>query len=150
VVTASSRVVLPLIGAGRPRPWVVVVGVTLTLAGCATSRGPTSRPLPKASVGMVETGEASWYGERHHGQRTASGEIYDMHRLTAAHSALPLGSLVVVTNLKNGRSVQVRVNDRGPTVAGRIIDLSYAAAQALGSVSSGVIPVRVRVLAVPP
>jgi rare lipoprotein A len=99
---------------------------------------------------MVETGEASWYGERHHGQRTASGEIYDMHRLTAAHSALPLGSLVLVTNLKNGRSVQVRVNDRGPTISGRIIDLSYAAAQALGSVSSGVIPVRVRVLAVPP
>lgn len=73
-----------------------------------------------------------------------------MYRLTAAHPALPLGTLVLVTNLRNGRSVEVRVNDRGPTVAGRIIDLSYAAARALGAVAAGTIPVSVRVLSTPP
>ena len=73
-----------------------------------------------------------------------------MHRLTAAHPTLPLGAHVLVTSLRNGRSVDVRVNDRGPTAAGRIIDLSYAAAQALGAIGEGVIPVRLRVLSVPP
>jgi rare lipoprotein A len=73
-----------------------------------------------------------------------------MHRLTAAHPALPLGTKVLVTNLQNGRSVQVRVNDRGPTVAGRIIDLSYAAAQRLGAIGAGTIPVSVRVLSTSP
>ena len=73
-----------------------------------------------------------------------------MHRLTAAHPALPLGTRVLVTNLQNGRSVEVRVNDRGPTVAGRIIDLSYAAARAVDAIAAGIIPVSVRVLSTPP
>lgn len=73
-----------------------------------------------------------------------------MHRLTAAHPALPLGTKVLVTNLQNGRSVEVRVNDRGPTVAGRIIDLSYAAAQRLGAIAAGTIPVSVRVVSTSP
>jgi len=73
-----------------------------------------------------------------------------MHRLTAAHPALPLGTKVRVTNLQNGRSVEVRVNDRGPTVSGRIIDLSYAAARRLGAIAAGTIPVSVRVLSTPP
>jgi rare lipoprotein A len=99
--------------------------------------------------GAVQTGEASWYGKPHHGHRTASGEVFDMYRLTAAHPSLPFGSRVRVTNLRNGRSVEVRVNDRGPIVAGRIIDLSYAAAQELVAVADGTIPVRIRVLSIP-
>jgi rare lipoprotein A len=85
--------------------------------------------------------QASWYGAEHHGKQTASGEPFDMHALTAAHPSLPFGTRVVVTNLANGRRVTVRINDRGPFVSGRGIDLSYAAARALGSVGAGVVPV---------
>jgi len=92
---------------------------------------------------------ASWYGRPHHGRPTATGEIFDMYALTAAHPSLPLGTRVRVTNLKNGRSVDVRVNDRGPIAPGRSIDLSYAAARQLGAVSDGVVPVRIRVIAPP-
>ena len=133
-----------------PARAAVAAALALALTGCATARAPvSSRPpvsQPASKPGAVEKGEASWYGERHQGRRTASGEPYDMYRLTAAHPALPLGTRVLVTNLQNGRSVEVRVNDRGPTVAGRIIDLSYAAAQALGAVTPGTIPVSVQVL----
>jgi rare lipoprotein A len=126
-----------------------VVALAATLGGCATARGPAA-PGSAAPPGTVETGEASWYGERHQGRRTANGERYDMYRLTAAHPSLPLGTKVLVTNLQNGRSVEVRVNDRGPTVAGRIIDLSYAAAQRLGAIAAGTIPVSVRVVSISP
>jgi len=117
------------------------------LAGCATSRG-TIGPSPRAEDlrRPVQTGYASWYGKPHHGRRTASGEIYDMNQLTAAHPSLAMGTRVLVTNLRNGRSVELRVNDRGPTVRGRILDLSYAAARELGAVGNGVVPVRVRVV----
>jgi rare lipoprotein A len=134
--------------------WVSTFGLCLILGGCATSRAtrpppPTEvRPEPGPPAG--QTGEASWYGEPHHGRPTASGEIYDMYKLTAAHRTLPLGTRVLVTNLKNGRAVEVRINDRGPSVDGRIIDLSYAAARELGGVSGGTIPVRIRVLSTPP
>jgi rare lipoprotein A len=84
---------------------------------------------------------ASWYGEPHHGQPTASGEIFDMARLTAAHRTLPLGTRLRVKNLENGRTVRVRVNDRGPYIAGRVLDLSRGAARALGMVERGVVPV---------
>ena len=97
----------------------------------------------------VQTGQASWYGEPHHGRRTASGEIYDMYQLTAAHPTLPFGTRVLVTNLKNERSVEVRINDRGPTASGRIIDLSYAAAQKLGLRFGGTVRVRLRVISTP-
>ena len=97
-----------------------------------------------------ESGSASWYGRKHHGQTTASGEAYDMHALTAAHPSLPLGTRVLVTNLKNGKSVEVRVNDRGPVVPGRIIDLSYQAAKTLDALAPGVVPVRIRVLVLAP
>jgi rare lipoprotein A len=100
------------------------------------------RPAP----GTVETGTASWYGQRHQGKETASGERFDMYALTAAHRTLPLGTRVLVTNLVNGRAVRVRINDRGPAVAGRIIDLSYAAARALDGVGAGVFPVRIAVV----
>jgi rare lipoprotein A (peptidoglycan hydrolase) len=92
------------------------------------------------------SGTASWYGPGFHGKRTASGEIYDQNRLTAAHKTLPLGSKARVTNLENGSAVEVEINDRGPFVEGRIIDLSRAAAGALGFVKSGTAPVQVELI----
>lgn len=91
-------------------------------------------------------GEASWYGTKFHGRKTANGETYDMYAMTAAHKTLPIPSYVRVTNLNNGRSVIVRVNDRGPFHGGRIIDLSYAGAQRLGFADSGVAPVEVEII----
>jgi rare lipoprotein A len=100
--------------------------------------------------GYDETGVASWYGRDFHGKRTANGEIYDMHALSAAHKTLPLPTLVRVTNLDNGRMVIVRVNDRGPFVKDRLIDLSYAAAKTLGFARNGTAHVRVQSLELPP
>jgi rare lipoprotein A len=100
-----------------------------------------------SSQGYAATGIASWYGKDFHGKRTSSGAIYDMHELTAAHKTLPLPSLVRVTNLDNGRSVVVTVNDRGPFVKDRLIDLSYAAANELGIVQAGTGRVEVQALA---
>ncbi len=96
----------------------------------------------KNHQGYVETGIASWYGPGFHGQRTASGEIYNMYKLTAAHRTLPLGTYVKVINLENGKTVVVKVNDRGPFVSGRIIDLSYAAAKQIGMLRKGTARVR--------
>lgn len=96
--------------------------------------------------GPAEEGIASWYGKKYHGRRTSSGERYDMHAMTAAHPSLPFGTVVRVTNLRNGKAVQVTINDRGPFLKGRVIDLSYAAAKELGMVRDGVVPVRVLVL----
>jgi len=97
-----------------------------------------------------QTGVASWYGTDFHGKRTANGEHYDMHTLSAAHKTLPLPTLVRVTNLDNGRAVIVRVNDRGPFVKERLIDLSYAAARELGYDRQGTAHVRVQTLESPP
>lgn len=94
----------------------------------------------------TEEGLASWYGGKFQGRATASGEIYDAAQMTAAHKSLPFGTLVKVTNLENGKEVLVRINDRGPFVAGRIIDLSRAAAVSLGMAGSGVARVRVESL----
>lgn len=99
--------------------------------------------------GFVQTGIASWYGPEFHGQPTSSREIYNMHDLTAAHNSLPLGALVMVTNLSNGKSVVVRINDRGPFVKGRVIDLSYAAAKALDMIGPGTVEVRIELLPSP-
>ncbi|MGH7033102.1 MAG: septal ring lytic transglycosylase RlpA family protein [Stellaceae bacterium] len=93
-----------------------------------------------------ETGIASWYGEDFHGKYTANGEVYDLNALTAAHRTLPMPSVVQVTNLENGRSIEVRVNDRGPFARGRIIDLSRRAAQLLGFEGQGTAKVRVKLL----
>lgn len=102
----------------------------------------------KHSVRPYEVGTASWYGSFFEGKPTASGEPYNMYDLTAAHPTLPLGTLVRVTNLRNGRAVVVRVNDRGPVVPGRIIDLSYGAAKTLRFKNRGL--QRVRLDIVPP
>jgi rare lipoprotein A len=104
---------------------------------------------PPPQVQKVQYGLASWYGEAFHGKVTSSGEIFDMNELTAAHNFLPLGTLVMVTHLGNGRSVLVKIKDRGPLVEGRIIDLSYAAAKALGMVEEGVAWVKVEVVSFP-
>lgn len=103
---------------------------------------PAPDPLTQAPR-RSQTGIASWYGDRFHGRRTASGEPYDMHDLTAAHPDLPLRSLARVTRLDTGASVVVRINDRGPFVNGRIVDLSRAAAQMLGLIEDGLAEVRV-------
>jgi len=124
-----------------------LLGVVAALAGCAEKRGPTAPATVSAQPGTRVVGLASWYGQRHHGRSTASGETYDMHRLTAAHRTLPFGTRLRVTSVENGRSVVVRVNDRGPHVAGRLLDLSFAAAKALGMVGNGVARVEVVVLA---
>jgi peptidoglycan lytic transglycosylase len=93
-----------------------------------------------------ERGVASWYGKKFHGQPTSSGERYDMYKMTAAHRTLPIPSYARVTNLKNGRSVIVRINDRGPFHSGRVIDLSYAAAAKLGYVNAGSAPVEIEAI----
>lgn len=111
------------------------------LSGCATSR-------PQPAVGDVLNGPASWYGQEFAGRTTANGEIFDPLLLTAAHRTLPFGTVVSVLNPKNGQRVQVRINDRGPFVGNRIIDVSYAAAEKLGIVEGGVVPVQVSVVKV--
>jgi rare lipoprotein A len=137
------------------------------IAACAMLTACASRPDPApTNIGRVgkpyvvngrtytpaydpkydRTGEASWYGPQHHGRKTASGEVFDQNRLSAAHTTLPLPSLVEVTDLATGRKLKVRVNDRGPFVPGRIIDLSKAAAEQLGIRTRGVAKVRVRYL----
>lgn len=111
--------------------------------------------IQKASVESVRkksskhalNGTASWYGPGFHGKKTASGEIYNQHKLTAAHKTLPLGTKARVTNLENGNTVEVEINDRGPFIEGRIIDVSRAAAGVLGFVELGTAPVQVELIA---
>jgi rare lipoprotein A len=121
----------------------------LTLAGLAAGAAGAVAAGVTVTVGHEAAGKASWYGEQHHGRRTASGEPFDMYALTAAHPTLPFGTRVRVTHARSGRSVEVRINDRGPRAPGRILDLSYAAARALGALGESVIPVRIRVTALP-
>ncbi len=103
----------------------------------------TALPLSPVKISKpTETGPASWYGDQFDGRETASGEIFDMNDMTAAHPTLPLGCYVKVTNLHNGRAVVVKINDRGPIIPGRIIDLSYAAARALDFAERGIQRVR--------
>jgi rare lipoprotein A len=129
----------------RPAILLLLAALLLTLASC--------RKKPKlaapAAPGAVEVGVASWYGHPYHGRAAASGEIYDMEKLTAAHRTLPFGAVVRVRNLANGRSVDVRINDRGPFVDGRIIDLSRAAARRIDMIGPGTAKVRLELLAVP-
>lgn len=122
---------------------------TVVLSNCAHKHHATSTLPPPPSIQPVETGLASWYGHPYHGRPAADGEIYDMERLTAAHRTLPFGTCVLVTNLTNQKTVEVRIIDRGPFVDGRIVDLSHAAAKAIDLIGPGVAPVRLAVLSVP-
>ena len=117
----------------------LALATALLAPACAPRRASPARtpPRPSAQERPIERGIASWYGKPFHGRRTASGERYDMHGLTAAHPTLPFGTRVEVRNLENGRTVVVRINDRGPSIAGRVIDVSYAAASRLGMVQAG-------------
>ena len=119
-------------------PLVFLTACSIPRAKVALPIAPETRPS--------QTGVASWYGPGFHGKATASGMIYDQNDLTAAHQTLPLGSRVLVTNLQNGNTVVVGINDRGPFAKGRILDLSYAAGQALGMIAPGTIPVRLEVI----
>ncbi len=130
---------------------MLCVLLSVGLSGCTkhrSARAPTQPPKP-ARIGSIEKGAASWYGEPYHGRRAADGEIYDMERLTAAHRTLPFQTWVEVTNLKNGKHVEVRITDRGPFVDGRIIDLSKAAAREIDMLRMGIAPVRLRVIKPP-
>jgi rare lipoprotein A len=121
----------------------------LFLAVLAVSCTPKTIPPPQPTgYGPLE-GIASWYGDDFHGRKTSSGERYNMYKLTAAHKTMPLGSRVRVTRLDNGREVEVKINDRGPFVEGRIIDLSYGAAIRLDMVRDGVAQVKITVLSFP-
>ncbi len=120
---------------------LLLVVVALAVSGCGGGSGE-----PSTEPGSVEEGAASYYAHKFHGRTTANGETYDENKMTAAHKTLPFGTTVRVTNLANGKNVVVRINDRGPFIKGRIIDLSYKAAGELDYISRGVVKVRVEVL----
>ncbi len=123
--------------------------LTFLLAiGCGGAR-QTKISNPVARVGAVEEGIASWYGEPYHGRRTANGEVYDMEQMTAAHPSLPFETWVLVRNLGNRQSAQVRITDRGPFVKGRIIDLSRGAAREIDLIRLGVTKVKLTVIEQP-
>jgi rare lipoprotein A len=126
--------------------FAALAAVTLALGACAPKVATVPAPV---AIGAEERGLASWYGHPYHGRRTASGEVYDMNQMTAAHRTLPFHTWLHVENLDNGRATRVRVNDRGPFVDGRILDVSHAAGRELGMVGPGIAPVRLRVVAAP-
>jgi rare lipoprotein A len=145
------------------RKLLMVMLVAATLASCAERKvpagplpAPPSAPAPAAAPAIPpvapvsriyrETGTASWYGREFHGRTTASGEIFDMYGMSAAHRTLPLGTVIRVTNLDNNKSVTVTINDRGPFVKKRIIELSYGAAKELGFIAQGTAPVKIETL----
>jgi rare lipoprotein A len=119
----------------------------MSLLACG---GKKARTAKVPVIGQVETGIASWYGDPYHGRRTASGEVYDMDQMTAAHRTMPFQTWVKVENLSNGKTVDVRINDRGPFVGGRIIDLSRSAARSIGMLGPGTAKVRIEVIKRPP
>lgn len=131
---------------------VLVIIIALTLVGCSNTPKKTVA-YPKShvknsrfKVGKTIRGKASWYGDYFHGKKTASGEKYNMYNLTAANKTLPFGTIVRVTNLNNGKSVKVKINDRGPYIEGRMIDLSRAAFKKIAPLGVGVLDVEVTIL----
>jgi rare lipoprotein A len=125
----------------RHTAWTIVGSMMLLNFLAASAQAQSSRAIP-----IFQYGIASWYGEEFHGRQTANGEVYDMFQLTAAHKFAPLGIHAIVTDLDTGRSVRVRINDRGPFVDDRILDLSYASARRLGIIQRGLARVRIQFL----
>ena len=123
----------------------IIVAVLAGMVLAAAGAGCAARRIP-AIAGEPLEGNASWYGVAFHGRLAADGGRYNMYELTAAHKTLEFGTRLLVTNLRNGRTVKVTITDRGPFVEGRIIDLSFTAAQALGMLATGVAPVRLEVI----
>jgi len=136
----------PPLPSAPPPPRVLAAPETVRGSKPYLVNGVRYHPLPDA-YGFVEVGKASWYGRPFHGRPTSSGEIYDMYGKTAAHKLLPLDTVVKVTNLTNQKSIILPVNDRGPFVKGRVIDLSYGAARDLDMIAPGVVDVKVEALA---
>lgn len=124
--------------------WLLLAAALPACAGRAPA--PAVTPLASVEAGWTEEGIASWYGDPFHGRRTASGELYDMDGLTAAHPSLPFGTVIRVENRDNGRAVELRVTDRGPFVDDRILDVSRAGARALGMIGPGTARIRITVL----
>ena len=128
---------------------LIAFSSTLLTVACGHKKAPAGAAMVRVKLGYQQRGIASWYGNPYHGRATASGEIYDMERLTAAHPRLPFGVTTRVENLQNGKTVDVKINDRGPFVRGRIIDLSRAAARQIDLLGPGIARVRIRVIAAP-
>lgn len=126
-------------------PVLAIFWFVTLLTGCSS---PAPKPVyfPGYPIGYVERGMASWYGPGFHGNKTANGERFDMHKLTAAHRTLPLGSIALVRSSTTGKQVTVRINDRGPFAKGRVLDLSYAGARTLGIVGNGTDQIELRVI----
>lgn len=127
---------------------VLSVCLAVLLVGCGPKK-IKAHTTPGRQPQTAESGLASWYGHPYHGRASASGEIYDMEQLTAAHRTLPFGTRVRVINLANSKTVDVRINDRGPFVDGRVIDLSHAAAKAIGMIGPGTTRVRIDIVSAP-
>jgi rare lipoprotein A len=147
--------------------YLTIIILLLIGTGCTAVRGPDPKiysklpatqipyklnriwyyPIPSAE-GYIEEGIASWYGKKFHGRLTSNGEIFDMYKISAAHKTLPINTSLKVTHLQNNKTIVVRVNDRGPFVAGRIIDLSFKAAEMLGMVSAGTAKVKIEAVRV--
>lgn len=146
---------MPTTGRGGVHTWLYCLLVASLLTSCTRSHvpppAPAPRPLPPDTTPVpdfrVEYGTATWYGRERHGRRTANGEIFDSDKLTAAHRTAPLDTYARVTNLANGRTVWVRINDRGPAIKKHVLDLSYAAARQLGMVHAGITRVKIEFLA---
>ena len=139
------------------RNLLLIISVVIVLSSACASKqrlpsgeAPDAKKKPAVASafkeGQVIEGTASYYGKKHHGRQTASGEVFDMNALTAAHRTLPFGTLIEVENLDNGEKVQVTINDRGPYVGKRILDLSYGAAKDIHMVKSGLATVKITIL----
>lgn len=132
---------------------ILITALALAVAGTGCARRKHKRlvPVPPGppAIGSTETGVASWYGRPYHGRASASGEIYDMEKLTAAHRTLPFHTWVRVYDLDNGKDVEVRITDRGPFIDGRVIDLSHAAARAIEMIGPGVAKVKIEIIRTP-
>jgi rare lipoprotein A len=126
-------------------PILAIFAFVAFLIGC-TSPAPRPVYFPGYPIGYVERGMASWYGPGFQGNKTANGERYDMHKLTAAHRTLPLGSIALVRSATTGKEITVRINDRGPFAKGRVLDLSYESARTLGMVGHGTDQIELRVI----
>ncbi|MDA9558317.1 septal ring lytic transglycosylase RlpA family protein [Vibrio sp.] len=121
---------------------IIMIAASALLVACSSVKGKTSAEL----LGWTDDGGASFYGKRYHGRTTASGEKFNMWAMTAAHKELPFGTRVRVTNLDNGKSIIVKINDRGPFIRGRIIDLSRGSFAKIASISNGVVDVEIEVI----
>jgi rare lipoprotein A len=127
---------------------IVVTIIAISVFGCSSSVRFSSSGTTTSGLHSEHEleGFASYYADKFQGRQTANGDIFDQSKLTAAHKTLPFGTIVIVENINNGKTVTVIINDRGPFVKGRIIDLSYSAAEKIGMINEGIVPVRLRIV----